>query len=195
MMMTPDEILNETATGDTEAAVEETLAETTEEKKSEDANGKGSKKAKKEVAELKEKLTAAETEIAEQKDKYLRLLAEYDNFRRRSQKEKEGIYTDAYGEALKALLPVADNLELAVRYDQGDKVVEGVKMVLNQLHDALAKMGIEEIETKTFDPNVHNAVMHVEDDAFGEGEIVEVFQKGYRKGDKIIRYAMVKVAN
>ena len=191
--MTPDEILNETEAHETEAVTEETPADAAQEKKPED--GKGSKKAKKEVAELKEKLTAAETEIAEQKDKYLRLLAEYDNFRRRSQKEKEGIYTDAYGEALKALLPVADNLELAVRYSEGDKVVEGVKMVLNQLHDALTKMGIEEIETKTFDPNLHNAVMHVEDDAFGEGEIVEVFQKGYRKGDKIIRYAMVKVAN
>lgn len=192
-MMTPDETLNENATPATEPVVEETAADTVEDKKADDV--KGSKKVKKENAELKEKLAAAETELAEQKDKYLRLLAEYDNFRRRSQKEKEGIYSDAYGEALKALLPVADNLELAVRYDQGDKVVEGVKMVLNQLHDALTKMGIEEIETVTFDPNVHNAVMHVEDDACGEGEIVEVFQKGYRKGDKIIRYAMVKVAN
>ncbi len=187
-MMTPDEIKNETAL---EAEV---APEVAEEPKAEEA-GKCSKKAKKETAELKEKLEAAENELAEQKDKYLRLMAEYDNFRRRSQKEKEGIYSDAYGEALKALLPVADNLELAVRYSEGDKVVEGVKMVLNQLHDALTKMGIEEIETKTFDPNVHNAVMHTEDDAYGEGEIVEVFQKGYRKGDKIIRYAMVKVAN
>ena len=190
-MMTPDETLNESTAP--EATVEDTSAEPAEDKKADDV--KGSKKAKKENAELKEKLAAAEGEIAEQKDKYLRLLAEYDNFRRRSQKEKESIYSDAYGEALKALLPVADNLELAVRYSEGDKVVEGVKIVLNQLHDALTKMGIEEIETKTFDPNVHNAVMHVEDDAFGEGEIVEVFQKGYRKGDKIIRYAMVKVAN
>ncbi len=193
MMMTPDETLNETVAPETDATQAEAPAESAEGKKSDDA--KGSKKAKKEALELKEKLTATENELAEQKDKYLRLLAEYDNFRRRSQKEKEGIYSDAYGEALKALLPVADNLELAVRYSEGDKVVEGVKMVLNQLHDALTKMGIEEIETKTFDPNVHNAVMHVEDDAFGEGEIVEVFQKGYRKGDKIIRYAMVKVAN
>ena len=191
-MMTPDETLNENTAPATEPVVEENAVDPADKKADE---VKGSKKAKKEIAELKEKLSAAEGEIAEQKDKYLRLLAEYDNSRRRSQKEKEGIYTDAYGEALKALLPVADNLELAVRYSEGDKVVEGVKMVLNQLHDALSKMGIEEIETKTFDPNVHNAVMHVEDDAFGEGEIVEVFQKGYRKGDKIIRYAMVKVAN
>ena len=148
-----------------------------------------------EVIALRESAEKAAKALAESEDKYLRILAEYDNYRKRTVKEKEGIYSDAYGEALKALLPVADNLELAVRYDQGDKVVEGVKMVLNQLHDALGKMGIEEIETKTFDPNVHNAVMHTEDDAYGEGEIVEVFQKGYRKGDKIIRYAMVKVAN
>ena len=195
-MMTPDETLNETQVPE---ATEPTAPETEEATESADCKkaeeGKCSKKSKKEIADLKEKLAATENELAEQKDKYLRLMAEYDNFRRRSQKEKEGIYSDAYGEALKALLPVADNLELAVRYSEGDKVVEGVKMVLNQLHDALTKMGIEEIETKTFDPNVHNAVMHTEDDAYGEGEIVEVFQKGYRKGDKIIRYAMVKVAN
>ncbi len=190
-MIYPEENPIDTATPEVEQ--EETVQENPEEPKSEEI--KGTKRAKKEIAELKEKLTAAESELTEQKDKYLRLMAEYDNFRRRSQKEKEGIYSDAYGEALKSLLPVADNLELAVRYSEGEKVVEGVKMVLNQLHDTLTKLGIEEIETKTFDPNVHNAVMHIEDDAYGENEIVEVFQKGYRKGDKIIRYAMVKVAN
>lgn len=193
--MTPDEIKNETAPEAAEVTPETAEAAENAEETPKAEEAKGSKKSKKEVTELKEKLAATETELAAQKDQYLRLLAEYDNFRRRSQKEKEGIYSDAYGEALKALLPVADNLELAVRYSQGDKVVEGVKMVLTQLGDALTKMGIEEIETKTFDPNVHNAVMHIEDDAYGEGEIVEVFQKGYRKGDKIIRYAMVKVAN
>lgn len=193
--MTPEESVQQTETAEETVCAEEAVPETEEAGKKDTADPKGSKKAKKELAELKEKLAAAEQEIAEQKDKYLRLMAEYDNFRRRSQKEKEGIYSDAYAEALKALLPVADNLELAVRYSEGDKVVEGVKMVLSQLSDSLTKMGIEVIETNTFDPNVHNAVMHVEDDAYGEGEIVEVFQKGYRKGDKIIRYAMVKVAN
>ena len=193
--MTPDEIKTEPTPETAETAPEAPVTEETAPEATKAEEAKGSKKSKKEVTELKEKLAATETELAAQKDQYLRLLAEYDNFRRRSQKEKEGIYSDAYGEALKALLPVADNLELAVRYSQGDKVVEGVKMVLTQLGDALTKMGIEEIETKTFDPNVHNAVMHIEDDAYGEGEIVEVFQKGYRKGDKIIRYAMVKVAN
>ena len=193
--MTPDEIKNETAPETAEVTPETAEAAETEEEAPKAEEAKGSKKSKKEVTELKEKLAATETELAAQKDQYLRLLAEYDNFRRRSQKEKEGIYSDAYGEALKALLPVADNLELAVRYSQGDKVVEGVKMVLTQLGDALTKMGIEEIETKTFDPNVHNAVMHVEDDAYGEGEIVEVFQKGFMLGDKVIRFAMVKVAN
>lgn len=194
-MMTPEESVQQTETAEETVCAEEAVPETEEAAKKDAADPKGSKKAKKEVAELKEKLAAAENEIAEQKDKYLRLMAEYENFRRRSQKEKEGIYSDAYAEALKALLPVADNLELAVRYSEGDKVIEGVKMVLSQLSDALTKMGIEVIETKTFDPNVHNAVMHVEDEGYGEGEIVEVFQKGYRKGDKIIRYAMVKVAN
>lgn len=193
--MTPEESVKQTEAAEETVCAEEAVPETEEAAKKETADPKGSKKAKKEAAELKEKLAAAENEIAEQKDKYLRLMAEYDNFRRRTQKEKEGIYSDAYAEALKALLPVADNLELAVRYSEGDKVVEGVKMVLSQLSDALTKMGIEVIETKTFDPNVHNAVMHVEDEGYGEGEIVEVFQKGYRKGDKIIRCAMVKVAN
>ena len=194
--MTPDEIKTEptpeTAESSSEAAE---TAETVEEApKAEDA--KGSKKSKKEVTELKEKLAATETELAAQKDQYLRLLAEYDNFRRRSQKEKEGIYSDAYGEALKALLPVADNLELAVRYSQGDKVVEGVKMVLTQLGDALTKMGIEEIETKTFDPNVHNAVMHIEDESVTDNTVVEEFLKGYiYKNERVVRHSMVKVAN
>lgn len=195
--MNPEETLNETVAPEVAETTEPTMDQAPEQSaepgKADDV--KGNKKTKKEIAELKEKLEAKEVELAEQKDKYLRLMAEYDNFRRRSQKEKESIYSDAYGEALKALLPTVDNLELAVRYCEGDKVVEGVKMVLTQLHDALTKMGIEEIETEIFDPNVHNAVMHIQDEAYKEGEIVEVFQKGYRKGDKIIRHAMVKVAN
>ena len=88
-----------------------------------------------------------------------------------------------------------DNLERAVQFTEGEKVIEGVKMTLNQFAAALEKMGVEEIPAETFDPNVHNAVMHVQDESLGEGQIVEVFQKGYRKGDKIIRFAMVKVAN
>lgn len=150
---------------------------------------------KKELAELKTKLEKSEKQNSEQNDKYLRVVAEYDNFRKRSAKEKEGIYADAYTDVLKAILPVIDNLERAVQYSEGDKVVEGVKLTLNQFSAALEKLGVEVIPTEKFDPNVHNAVMHVEDDSKKDGEIVEIFQKGYKKGDKIIRYAMVKVAN
>lgn len=156
---------------------------------------KSDKKLKKECAELKDKLAKADSRNAELSDKYLRLMAEYDNFRKRSAKEKDGIYADAYTDALKAILPVIDNLERAVQFSEGDKVVEGVKMTLSQFNAALEKLGVEEIPAETFDPKVHNAVMHIEDDSYGEGQIVEVFQKGYRKGDKIVRFAMVKVAN
>lgn len=156
---------------------------------------KEDKKLKKENAELAEKIAALENEKKELSDKYMRLMAEYDNFRKRSQKEKEGVYTDAYADALSAILPVADNLERAIKFSDGVSVIDGVKMTLTQLQSSLEKMGISEIETKTFDPNLHNAVMHIEDDAYGEGEIVEVFQKGYIRGDKVIRFAMVKVAN
>ena len=128
-------------------------------------------------------------------DKYLRVVAEYDNFRKRSLKERDGIYADAYIDAVKQILPIIDNMERAEAYLSDDASSEGVKMIMNSFHDALSKMGVTEIEAKTFDPNLHNAVMHIDDESYGEGEIVEVFQKGYKKGDKVIRYAMVKVAN
>ena len=172
---------------DTEAPAEEPEKSKKEEKKS------AKDKAKKQIEAL-------ENELAEQKDKYLRMMAEYDNFRRRAAKEREGVYTDAYCDALEAVLPVMDNLELAARYSGGDaeKIAEGVKMVLNSFGAVFEKLGIEEIEAApgvAFDPNLHNAVMHIEDESFGENEIAEVFAKGYKKGDKILRYTMVKVAN
>ena len=156
---------------------------------------KEEKKLKKENAELCERVASLEKENKELGDKYMRLMAEYDNFRKRSQKEKEGIYSDAYSDALTSILPVADNLERALKFSDGASVTDGVKMTLSQLKSSLEKMGISEIETKVFDPKLHNAVMHIEDEAYGEGEIVEVFQKGYIKGDKVIRIAKVKVAN
>ena len=156
---------------------------------------KEEKKLKKENAELCERVASLEKENKELGDKYMRLMAEYDNFRKRSQKEKEGIYSDAYSDALTSILPVADNLERALKFSDGASVTDGVKMTLSQLKSSLEKMGISEIETKVFDPKLHNAVIHIEDEAYGEGEIVEVFQKGYIKGDKVIRFAMVKVAN
>ena len=153
------------------------------------------KKLEAEAAELKKQLEAAKAETAEANDKYLRMMAEYDNFRKRSAKEKDGVYADAYSDCIGNLLPVLDNLERASASDHLDGVKKGLEMTVKAFRDALEKMGVDEVETKTFDPNLHNAVMHVEDDSKGESEIVEVFQKGYRKGDKIIRYAMVKVAN
>ncbi len=157
------------------------------------------KKLRAELAETQKALEAAQAEVADTKDKYLRTLAEYDNFRKRSAKEREGIYADATADSVKGLLPLLDNLKQAQQYADGDpaKVAEGVKMILSSVPDILAKMGVTEFGQpgETFDPVLHNAVMHVEDEEHGEGEILEVFQSGYRMGDKIIRYAMVRVAN
>ena len=180
--MTDTEKINENMEKDVENSAEEVKENTSKSDKKEEK--KEEKKASKELAELKEAHA-----------KYLRTVAEYENFRKRSRAEKEATYSEAYSDAILQLLPVVDNLQLAARYSEGDKVLEGVKMILSQMDSCLEKMGVSEIETKVFDPNVHNAVMHVEDEAYGEGAIVDVFQKGYRKGDKIIRHAMVKVAN
>lgn len=157
------------------------------------------KKCESEIIELNKKLEEANQALNQEKDKYMRMLAEYDNFRRRSAKEKDGIYTDAYADAVKEILPMIDNLERAVMTippelaDSG--IGKGVTLTLKTAYDALTKMGVTAVETETFDPNVHNAVMHVEDESLAEGAIVEVYQKGYIKGDKVIRCAMVKVAN
>ncbi len=158
---------------------------------------KKAKKADPKIAELEKKLEAKESELAEQNDKYMRMMAEYDNFRKRSAKEKEGTYADAYADALKSILPIIDNLERAVGVSEADAVLRGLEMTLKGADEALQKMGVEAFgaEGDEFDPNIHNAVMMVDDENHKEGEIVSVFQKGYKKGDKIIRYAMVTVAN
>lgn len=157
------------------------------------------RRAEAELAEADKKLEQAKNELAAERDKYLRMLAEYDNYRRRTVKEKEGIYTDACSDAVRELLPIIDTLERAVAdippEKEDDPVAKGVRMTLRTAADALRKLDVTEVETEKFDPNLHNAVMHIEDDTKGEGEIVDVFQKGYRRGDKIIRFAMVRVAN
>ena len=159
------------------------------------ADKKKIKKLEAEIAELQKELEGEREAHRECEDKYLRMMAEYDNFRKRSAKEKEGVYTDAYSDCIANLLPILDNLERAGGSDNLEAVKKGLEMTAKAFADALEKMGVSEVETKTFDPNLHNAVMHVEDETLGESEIVEVFQKGYCKGDKVIRYAMVKVAN
>ena len=193
---TEAETVNETEkaeTASTEAAAE-AETETVEEPASEKEE-KGSRKEKK----LKKELEETEKKLAASEEKYLRMIAEYDNYRKRTQKEREGIYTDAYADALKEILPVADALEMALKYSASDnaKIVEGVDMTLKKFSEILGKMGVEAFgaEGETFDPNFHNAVMHVEDEAYGENVIAEVLMKGYRKGEKVLRYAMVKVAN
>ncbi len=167
-----------------------------EEKSEAKAEKKTEKKQKARIKELEEALEAADAKAKEAEDKYLRLAAEYDNFRKRSKAERDGIYAEAAADAIKELLPVFDNLERATQYD-ADKVAEGVELILKGLPDVFAKMKITVYGKagEQFDPNIHNAVMHIEDDAYGENEIVDVFQQGYMLGDKVVRYAMVRVAN
>ena len=154
---------------------------------------------KRELAVLREKVAELEKALSEEKEKYLRMLAEYDNFRKRAQKERDGIYTDAVSDVVGQILPIADNLERAGRFSGGDgeKVAEGLRLTMNAFSECLSKLGVTPfgVAGETFDPNLHNAIMHEEIEGLGEGEIVEVFQSGYKRGDKIIRYAMVKVAN
>lgn len=149
------------------------------------------------MAKLKEENLKLLNEVDSLKDRLMRLGAEYDNFRKRTAKEKEGIYTDACEDVLKNMLPVLDNLERAAVSD-GDieDIKKGIEMTLRQFQDSLSKVQVEEISTDgEFDPNYHNAVMHVEDENYGTNQIVEVFQKGYKREEKVIRYSMVKVAN
>lgn len=171
-------------------------APTVQEEKPE-AESKKEKKNNKKVRELEAKLSELEASIAERDDKYLRLCAEYDNFRRRSAKEREGVYSDAYADAINALLPVLDNLGRAVGCEDAKALADGLALILKSFDEGLAKLGVEEIKAvgETFNPDRHYAVMHVDDENYGENEVVEVLQKGYVRGDKVIRYAVVKVAN
>ena len=166
--------------------------------KEEPAEEKASPDQKPEADQAKAIEEAVQAATREQEDKYLRLLAEYDNYRKRSQKDKENAWTTAKAETIKELLPVYDNLERALKQETTDEAyAKGVQMTMTQLKTVLEKLGVEEIPAlgETFDPNVHNAVMHMEDEALGENTVAEVFQTGFKMGDKIIRHAMVKVAN
>ena len=189
-----DEIKEEVKTEEPETEAKEAdgkkpEAETAEEKKPVEKKGKDKKEEKK--PDLK-------AEMDTLNDKYLRICAEYDNFRKRSQKEKDSLYGDVKAETLKKFLPVYDNLVRALAQSTEDEAYRrGVEMIMNQFNVTMEKLGVTEIEClgKKFDPAFHNAVMHVEDEEKGENEIVEVFQKGFMMGDKVIRFAMVKVAN
>ena len=165
--------------------------------KEEAAKENKKEKRKSKEAELLLEIESLKASLAEKDDKYLRMAAEYDNFRRRSKEEKDSLYESATADTVGELLQIIDNLERASMYEDGDKVKEGLVMTAKSVCAVFEKLGVETFGKagETFDPNIHNAVFHVEDDAFGEGEIVEVFQKGYKKGKHIIRFAMVKTAN
>ena len=184
-----EEVIEEVPVAD-EASAEETK-EVKKDKKSE------CKKHKAEIEKLKAEVEAEKAKTLAAEDKYLRCAAEYENFRRRSQKEREGIYADAQADTVENILPIGDNLARAAQFTDPASVAKGISMMQKSFDEALGKMGIVEIEAlgKEFDPVWHNAVLHVEDDTVGENTVVEVLQKGYRKGDHVVRYAMVKVAN
>ena len=187
-----EDIKNEKDAPDTEAVKKSKKKETQTSEKKDD-----SKQLKKEVESLKGKIKKIQAESEENRDSFLRVSAEYDNFRKRSIKEKDNIYSDAKADCIEELLPILDNLQRASNYTDSDKVMEGVGMILKNLPDVLDKLGIESFGDPgdKFDPNMHNAIMHVDDENYGDEEIVEVLQRGYKMGDRIVRYAMVKVAN
>ena len=139
-----------------------------------------------------------EEKLRNQEEQYLRLLAEYDNYRKRSQRDRENAWNTAKAETAASFLPVYDNLARALRLETADEAyAKGVQMTMNQLKSILEKLGIEEVPAlgETFDPLLHNAVMHIEDENLGKNIVAEVFETGFRSGDKVIRHAMVKVAN
>ena len=150
-----------------------------------------------ELAACKAEIEALRAELAAANDKYLRMIAEYDNFRKRSAHDRELTRVEAIEAALKNILPIGDNLARASQFTDPASVAKGVEMMQKSFTDALAKMGIEEIDAKgqPFDPELHNAVMHVEDETLGESVVADVLQKGYKMGDRVLRYAMVTVAN
>ncbi|MBR6796805.1 MAG: nucleotide exchange factor GrpE [Clostridia bacterium] len=176
-------------------------------KASEEEEEKAPKKAEKqdkkqvlkaEIDRLEKENKKLSEDNAEQNDKYMRLAAEYDNYRKRSTKEREGVYTEAFADAAAAFLPLIDNIERAVSFaEDNSNLSEGVKMLYKQLGDILTKLKIEEIspDGEQFDPTYHNAIMHDEDENYGENVVSQTLQKGYRIGEKVIRHALVKVVN
>ena len=150
-----------------------------------------------ELDALRTEIEQLKSNLAERDDRILRLAAEYENFRRRAKEEKLAAYDGAMADTVSQILPIIDNLERAGMYEDLEKVKEGLVMIAKSVEGVLSALGVEAVGKvgDTFDPNFHNAVMHEDDESRGEGEIVEVFQKGYKKGSKIIRFAMVKTVN
>lgn len=153
------------------------------------------------IDEMKKLLQEKENQCADLLDRLQRTMAEFDNFRKRTIKEKTSLFDDGVRSTIEQILPVIDNFERALSSntteDESNPYLQGMEMIYRQFKDILAAIGVEEIKTigEKFNPDFHNAVMHIEDEAYGENEIVEEFQKGYIYKDKVIRYSMVKVAN
>ena len=186
--------LNAEETADEYTETSETEKTSEKENISED----GEKPEEDPAAALEAKIKALEESAAADKDKYLRLLAEYDNFRKRSVKERLDASADATAKAALEVISVIDNFERAMAAECSDESYKkGVEMIYGQFTEVIKKLGVEEIEAlgKEFDPNLHNAVSQVEDESFGESTVSQVYQKGYKLGDKVIRCAMVVVAN
>ena len=176
---------------------EQTEESTAENKEAGKEEQKDIQKTEKNTAESEsEKLTK---ELAAAKEAHIRTLAEYDNYRQRSTKEKQAAYGDAKADCIKELLPMMDNFERAIATEATDVegFKKGVEMIFKNFTDVLSKLGVEAFGEKgeKFDPNIHNGVMHVEDEELPENSVAEVFSKGYKLGDRILRPAMVKVAN
>ena len=175
----------------TDEAAAETQSEQTESEQQTDQQHSSEQQEPSEEEKLKK-------ELEESKDKYLRLMAEYDNFRKRSAKERLELSATVKGNTIGEILPVFDNFERALAAETQDTNYKaGVEMIFKQFGDMLTKLGVEIIDPigQTFDPNIANAVNQIEDENLGENEVAQVFQKGYKIGDKVIRYAMVVVAN
>ena len=153
---------------------------------------------KEEVIENNDELQLKQQELEELTDRYKRLLAEFENHKKRSQKEREGLYNSILGDIIEVILPILDNLENAAKVETSDEnYKKGVELVLKQFQDVLKSKGVEEIKAlgETFDPEVHEAVSSVQDDSKGEKEIIQEYRKGYKIGHKVIRHSMVVVAN
>ena len=191
-----EEVKEETQAAEAEEKAEDKAGEKAAEAPKKEKKEEKKEKAKEKKAEAKDEKKAESPQGAS--DAYLRLLAEYDNYRKRSQKEKDSLYADIKADTVTKFLPVYDNLVRALKQGTEDEAYrKGVEMIMNQFCQTLEKLGVTKTESlgQKFDPKFHNAVMHVEDDEKGENEIVEVFQEGFMLGDKVIRFAMVKVAN
>ena len=192
---------NEIQTEEVVEDISENAAETiVEEDKKSEKSFLGKKKRNAEAEKFQKEITDLKSEIDEQKDKYARLAAEYDNYRKRTAKEIDMRYTDAKADVWKNIISVVDDFERVINTEipgECQNFKDGVNLIYKKLTEMMAAAGIEEIKAlnEQFDPELHNAVMHIDSEEAGENEVVEVFMKGYKLGDKVIRCSMVKVAN